>query len=292
MAESAVLMTRSRRSWTGVLATCALLAVFATTATASSAAKRKHHPGRGPSGVAMPVGNQTGWKQVLADKFTGTALDSKWQKYNGVVGGNLGGWWARSHTVVKGGELILKTYSDPPNCTNAAICPLFNNEVSGGVKSKLSLTYGKVLVRVKTTPVADDTFLALLYPTSDVAPPESDFIVDGGPLNLTTIGAFLKFGTPVTVLTDSVDRERRAMAHPWLDMEPRRSPVHDRWQRVGNRIEPQCLLRADEHRSAVPDRLRGGGGPDLHRTLGRDRAQRRRGLGRRIHTQVTFARAS
>jgi hypothetical protein len=203
-AESSVLMTRRRPSLIGVLATCALLAVFATTATASTAAKRKHHPGRGPSGVAMPVGNQTDWKQVLADNFKGTTLDSKWQKYNGVVGGNQGGWWARSHTVVKRGELILKTYSDPPNCTDAAICPLFNNEVSGGVKSKLALTYGKVLVRVKTTPVADDTFLALLYPTSDIAPPESDFIVDGGPLNLTTIGALLKFGTPVTVLPDSV----------------------------------------------------------------------------------------
>jgi beta-glucanase (GH16 family) len=204
--ERSVNVTRARRSLIGVAGLCALLAVFATTATASGGAKHKHkhHANRGPSGMAMPVGNQPGWKQVLADNFTGTQLDSKWNKYNGVVGGNLGGWWSRSHTVVSGGELILKTYSDPPKCTDAAICPLFNNEVSGGIKSKLSLTYGKVLVRVKTTPVADDTFLGLLYPTSDIAPPETDFIVDGGPLNLTTIGAFLKFGTPINVVADSV----------------------------------------------------------------------------------------
>jgi hypothetical protein len=152
----------------------------------------------------MPVGNQPGWKQVLADNFTGTTLDSKWQKYNGIVGGDQGGWWSRSHAVVQGGELILKTYSDTANCTDLAICPLFNNEVSGGVKSKLSATYGKFLVRVKTTPVADDTFLALLYPTSDIAPPETDFIVDGGPMHLTSIGAMLKYGTPPTVVPDSL----------------------------------------------------------------------------------------
>jgi hypothetical protein len=190
MAERSVTMARARRSLIGVVGICALLGAFAATATAGSP-KHKHPVVHSPSGVAMPVGNQSGWKQVLADNFNGTTLDSKWQKYNGVVGGNLGGWWARSHTVVSGGELILKTYSDPPNCTNAAICPLFNNEVSGGIKSKLSLTYGKILVRVRTTPVADDTFLALLYPTSDIAPPEDDFVVDGGPANLTTIGAFL-----------------------------------------------------------------------------------------------------
>jgi hypothetical protein len=187
----------------GMLGICALLLLLALAATASATTKHKH-PGHGPSGVAMPVGNLPGWKQVLADNFKGANLDSKWLKYNGVVGGGQGGWWARSHAVVSGGELILKTYRDPPNCTNATSCPLFNDEVSGGVKTKLSLTYGKILIRVKTTPVADDTFLALLYPVSDIAPPETDFVVDGGPMNLTTIGALLKFGTPVTVVSDSV----------------------------------------------------------------------------------------
>jgi hypothetical protein len=187
---------QARRVLLALLGVCALVGAFALAGTASVAAKAKHQAAsRDPSGVAMPVGNKPGWKQVFKDDFKGTELDSKWDKYNGVVGGGKGGWWARSHAVVHDGELVLETYSDPADCKNATSCPLFNNEVSGGAKTKFSMTYGKVLVRVKTTPVADVSFLALLWPVSDIAPPETDFIVEGGSDHLTTIGAMLKYLT-------------------------------------------------------------------------------------------------
>jgi hypothetical protein len=159
---------------------------------------------RGPSGVPMPVGNLPGWKQVFKDDFTGTTLGSKWNAYNGVVGGGRGGWWATSHAVVEGHELVLKTYSDPASCPNAASCSLFNDEVSAGVKSKFAETYGKFLIRVRTTPVDDVSFLAILWPTTDIAPPETDFAVEGGPEHLTTIGALLKYDPGPTVVPDTV----------------------------------------------------------------------------------------
>lgn len=183
---------RARALLAAGLCACALLGVSAVLTTAGVSAKTKR-AGGGPSGVAMPVGNLPGWKQVFKDDFKGTELDSKWQKYNGVVSGGQGGWWGLSHVVVHAGELKLETYSDPTACTDAVGCPLFNDEVSGGTKSKFAMTYGKVLIRVKTKPVADVTFLALLWPVSNVAPPETDFAVVGGPTHLTTIGAIAKY---------------------------------------------------------------------------------------------------
>ena len=194
----------------------ALLAAFALAAAASGtpkptvAASKKLHPKpkhrvvHDPSGVAMPVGNLRGWKQVFKDDFTGKAPDPRWQAYSGAVGGATGGWWATSHVVVGGGELVLKTYRDPAACTDPASCPLFNDEVSGGVKSKFTQTYGKFLIRVRTRPVADVSFSALLWPKSNVSPPETDFALEGGAPHLTTIGAMLKFGAPLTVVPDSV----------------------------------------------------------------------------------------
>jgi len=197
------LLTRNRRCIAGVLCALALIAVFAAGASARGAVGPDRVP-RGPSGVPMPVGNLPGWKQVFKDDFAGSSLDSKWQKYNGIVGGGQGGWWARSHVVVHGGELVLETYHDPVGCTNATICPLFNDEVSGGVKSKFAMTYGKFLVRFRTRPIANDSFMAILWPESNIAPPETDFAVVGGPLHLTSIGAMLKYGRPTTVVSDSL----------------------------------------------------------------------------------------
>lgn len=204
MTSRPVLLRHSRSSIVAVLCASALLAASAVATTASGAPQFKHRVSRGPSGVPMPVGNLPGWKQVFKDDFTGTKLDSKWKAYNGVVGGGRGGWWATSHAVVHSHELVLETYSDPASCPNEASCSLFNDEVSGGVKSKFAETYGKFLIRVRTTPVADVSFLAILWPVSDIAPPETDFAVEGGPLNLTTIGALLKYGSGPTIVPDNL----------------------------------------------------------------------------------------
>jgi hypothetical protein len=200
-------LMHNRRSRVGALCGSAILAVGALSATAIGAATPKHpkhRPVNAPSGQAMPVGNQPGWKQVFRDNFTGTTISPKWNAYRGAIGGGVGGWWAASHAVVRSGELVLKTYQDPTACTDAAICPLFNDEVSGGVKMKLAQTYGKYLIRVRTTPVADTQFLAILWPAVGTGPPETDFAVEGGPLNLTTIGAMIKYGPTATTTTETI----------------------------------------------------------------------------------------
>ena len=174
-----------------VTGVCAIAPVAAAAANSHAAAQR--NAAKDPSGVPMPVGNVRGWKQVLADNFTGYKLDSKWAAYAGPVSGGEGGWWASSHAVVHHNELVLRTYRDSAACGDPTSCPLFGDEVSAGVKSRLALRYGKVLVRAKTAPVADVAFLGILWPASDQAPPETDFIEEGGVANLTTIGATVKY---------------------------------------------------------------------------------------------------
>lgn len=141
----------------------------------------------------MPVGNTPGWKQVFKDDFVGTTLSTaRWDSYQGIVGGGQGGWWARSHAVVQNGELVLSTSSDPAACGDPTACALFNNEVSGGVKSTFSELYGKFLVRARMTATPNIAFLGILWPQSNLAPPETDFFQIGGSY-LTTVGATVKF---------------------------------------------------------------------------------------------------
>src|SRR5579862_5951187 len=66
-----------------------------------------------PSGVPMPVGNVPGWREVFADNFTGTSLDSRWKSYWGVPGGDPGGFYDPRHVTVAGGELVISAYKDP-----------------------------------------------------------------------------------------------------------------------------------------------------------------------------------
>ena len=66
-------------------------------------------------------------------------------------------------------------------------------------------TYGKVLIRVRTNSVPDTDFLGILWPASNVPPPEMDFAVEGGTTHTTTIGAILKYGADESsTLPDSV----------------------------------------------------------------------------------------
>ena len=189
--------------------TVAVLAVLVTAgalvSAASGAAGHRHAPAPDPSGVPMPVGNKPGWTQVFKDNFNGKRLDAKWLKYRGAVAGSAGGWWAASQATVRKGELVLKTSQNAVACTDPVSCPLFNDEVSGGVKSVFGFTYGKVLIRVRTKPVPDTDFLGILWPASNVPPPEMDFAVEGGTTHLATIGAILKYGADESsTLPDSV----------------------------------------------------------------------------------------
>ena len=152
-----------------------------------------------PSGVPMPVGSPPGWKRVFADDFRGSKLSSHWYAYRGKTGGG-GGWWDPSHVVVHGGQLVLRTYSDRARCTDRVACSRFNYEVSGGLQTKFAQTYGKYLVRVRTKPVLDVAFVALLWPVG-TWPPEIDFAEEGGTYHVSNVGATLIWGAPRSAQT-------------------------------------------------------------------------------------------
>ena len=134
----------------------------------------------GPSGVAMPVGDISGWHQVFADDFSGSSLDpSRWFAYSGQPGGDPGGLWAPSHVLVSNGQLVLAGYRDPA----------FGNKwVTGGVSSKPGLvqTYGKYEVRFRFDAGIGIAHVMLLWPADNSWPPEVDFSEDNGGNKQTT----------------------------------------------------------------------------------------------------------
>lgn len=134
-----------------------------------------------PAGVAasaddvpMPVGNPPGWRQVLADDFTGSRLDpARWRAYWGRPGGDPAGWWLPSHVKVTHGMLVLSAYRDPSHG---------GAWVTGGVSSAPGLvqTYGKYLVRFRMDAGIGVSHALLLFPADNSWPPEIDFSEDNG----------------------------------------------------------------------------------------------------------------
>jgi beta-glucanase (GH16 family) len=123
----------------------------------------------------MPTGNIPGWRQVLADDFSGSSLNSaKWYPYgSSEPGGDPGAWFLPSHVSVSGGDLVISTYRDP------AAGGLWT---SGGVTSEPGLlqTYGKYLVRFRFPPGHGIAHGLMLLPANGAWPPEIDFSEDNG----------------------------------------------------------------------------------------------------------------
>jgi Glycosyl hydrolases family 16 len=181
------------RSARTILAIATILAATASAAHAQS-----------PSGQAMP-GTISGWRQTLADDFTGSTLSSKWNAYWGQPGGDPGGWWDPSHVTVGNGVLTLRTYSDPTACVFAWGCTAINNEVSGGLKGTLAQTYGKYEVRFRIADGQGVAFAALLWPANNSWPPEIDFAEDNGANPRTTNYATLHYGPNNTQVGKSIN---------------------------------------------------------------------------------------
>ena len=133
-----------------------------------------------PSGVAIPASPPPGSKRIFADNFNGTDVSNAWSEYLGQPGGDPGGWWDPSHDVVKHGELQLQTYRDPAHCPASSGCQSWGDEVSGGVKLRLTRAYGTYLVRLRAGSAHGVAIVALLWPVSNSSPPEIDFVEDNG----------------------------------------------------------------------------------------------------------------
>jgi beta-glucanase (GH16 family) len=116
------------------------------------------------------------WRRVFFADFSDGLHHSRWGVYSGRPGGDPGGWWAPSHAVVAHGVLNLETYRDPR---------FGGRWVSGGVSSAPALrqTYGRYEVRMRVDRGRGVAFVALLWPSRDVWPPEIDFAENGGETN-------------------------------------------------------------------------------------------------------------
>lgn len=124
------------------------------------------------SGVPMPIGDQSGYRQVFTDGFSGTALDrTKWGRYSGEPGSDPGTRWDPSHVDVHDGVVTLANYRDPKRgnlWTGGAI----NNSRSN------AMTAGKYEIRMRAEAGKGLNVVGLLWPAGGGWPPEIDFVED------------------------------------------------------------------------------------------------------------------
>jgi beta-glucanase (GH16 family) len=126
-----------------------------------------------PSGVAMPVGDRPGWRQVFADDFTGSTLGPAWDAYTGQPAGDPGGWFDPSHVQVGGGVLTIGAWRDPQR--NGLY-------VTGGVSSRhgFTSTYARYDIRFRMDLGWGIAYALLLWPRDNQYPPEIDIAEDNG----------------------------------------------------------------------------------------------------------------
>jgi len=151
-----------------------------------------------PSGVAPPTSSGiAGFTINYVNDFNGKVIPPGWNVFTGVPSGDPGAHFARAHTVVGGGLLSLNTWRDPA----------FNNSwVTGGIcQCGHSQIYGAYLVRSRVTGSGPNE-VELLWPTSNIWPPEIDFNETGGALGQTS--ATVHFGP-----TNNIDQ-----SHLSIDM--------------------------------------------------------------------------
>ena len=157
-------------------------AVFSSTATTIKSAV-PHFPlgivnAHEPSGMSPPGPYVLPhYRRVYATDFTGSVLPPGWVDFTGVPGGDPGGQFAPSHVNVARGMLQLRTWRDPA---------YHNKWASGGLcQCGLPFTYGAFFVRSRITGPGPNE-VELLWPLSNIWPPEIDFYETGAKDNSTS----------------------------------------------------------------------------------------------------------
>lgn len=150
-----------------------------------------------PSGVAMPVGNIPGWRQVFADDFSKDvplgqfpgAVGSRWTDYSGTMDTSGNGVYDPGEVVsIQHGLMDLYLHSENGVHLVAAPEPIISS--SGG-----GMTYGRYEIRFKAQPVSGYKAAWLLWPDSNVWPDgEIDF--PEGNLNSTFYAFMHHVGDP------------------------------------------------------------------------------------------------
>lgn len=131
-----------------------------------------------PSGYGPPSASAlVGYHLSYMNDFTGTTVPPGWNVFTGIPSSDPRGHFGISHTVVSGGELQLNTYRDPQ---------WQNRWVTGGIcQCEVARVYGAYFVRSRITG-AGPTQVELLWPVSNIWPPEIDFNETGGSATSTT----------------------------------------------------------------------------------------------------------
>jgi hypothetical protein len=151
-----------------------------------------------PSPTALP-----GYKRIYASDFPGKTLPVGWASYSGQPANDKGAEYAITHVVVRGNSLRITTWRDPA---------FQNIWVTGGVcQCGLPETYGAFFVRSRDTG-GGATSVQLLYPESDVWPPEVDFNENAGQIDSTT--STVHFG-PTNQVDQRMLRINMLQWHTW-----------------------------------------------------------------------------
>ena len=157
-----------------------------------------------PSGVNPPGPTAlAGYNLSYVANFTGTSLPTGWYVFTGIPAGAPGGQFAANHVVVSNGLLQLNTWRDPK---------FQNRWVTGGLcQCGLSKTYGAYFIRSRVTGPGPNE-VELLWPTTNIWPPEIDFNETGGIVNATS--STIHYG-PINLIEQrfvSIDMEKW---HTW-----------------------------------------------------------------------------
>ncbi len=131
-----------------------------------------------PSGDNPPSSNAlAGYSLTYVANFDGASLPPGWNIFTGIPAGSPGGQFASSHVVVSGGLLRLNTWKDPN---------FQNRWVTGGLcQCGLRKVYGAYFVRSRVTGTGPNE-VELLWPASNIWPPEIDFNETGGTVDATS----------------------------------------------------------------------------------------------------------
>jgi hypothetical protein len=130
------------------------------------------------SGMAPPGPNAlAGYTRTYVTNFFGRSLPKGWEDFTGVPGGDPSGHFASSHVVVANGLLRLNSWRDPHYA---------NKWTTGGLcQCRHAFVYGAVFVRSRITGPGTNE-VALLWPRSNIWPPEIDFMETGKNANSTS----------------------------------------------------------------------------------------------------------
>lgn len=161
---------------TATALTTVIVLLLGSTQAGKASQTIKYHVGspdlQEPSGLAPPDAKAIpGYTLAYAQDFMGTSIPPGWFVFTGIPGGDPGGQFGRSHVVVSDGLLSLNAWKDPQ---------YQNKWVTGGLcDCGHTQTYGLYFVRSRLTGAGPNE-AQLLWPASDVWPPEIDFNETGG----------------------------------------------------------------------------------------------------------------